>query len=162
MGESTVQPYFIVVSIICVVLAIIVTAVLVLLYRLKKKLKIFMSGKNGADLEDTLTLLSERTAANERTLVAHKEGLEFIDARVKKSLRGYSLVRYNAYTDGGGDQSFASGLLDERGDGYILSVITNRNHVGLYAKKVVGGTAQQSLTREESEALASAVAQTKS
>ena len=162
MGESTVQPYFIVVSIICVVLAIIVTAVLVLLYRLKKKLAVFMSGKNGADLEDTLTLLSERTAANERTLVAHKEGLEFIDSRVKKSLRGYSLVRYNAYTGGGGDQSFASGLLDERGDGYILSVITNRNHVGLYAKKVVGGTAQQSLTREESEALASAVTQTKS
>ncbi len=121
-----------------------------------------MSGKDGADLEETLTLLTERTIANERTLSAHKEGLEFIDARVKKSLRGYSLVRYNAYTDGGGEQSFASGLLDERGDGYILSVITNRNHVGLYAKKVVGGTAQQSLTREENEALASAIAQTKS
>lgn len=161
MGESTGQQYFIVVSIIGTVLTVMVTVALVLLYRLKKKLRVFMSGKDGVDLEDTLILLSERTATNERTLTAHKEGLEFIDARVKKSLRGYSLVRYNAYADGGGEQSFASGLLDERGDGYILSVITNRNHVGLYAKKVIGGTAQQSLTREETEALASAVAQTK-
>lgn len=158
MGEST----GLVALIVCSILAIITTVVLVLLVRLQKKVHIFMSGKNGATLEETLILLTERTIANEKTLEAHKEGLEYIDARVKKSLRGYSLIRYNAYSDGGGEQSFASGLLDERGDGYILSVITNRNHSATYAKKVVGGTAQQSLTREETEALASAIAQTKS
>jgi len=158
MGEST----GLIIIVVCIALAIAFGVTLVLLVRLQKKLKIFMSGKNGADLEETLTLLTERTTANEKTLESHKEGLEYIDARVKKSLRGYSLVKYNAYTDGGGEQSFASGLLDERGDGYILSVITNRNHVALYAKKVVAGTAQQSLTREETDALASAVAQTKS
>jgi hypothetical protein len=158
MGEST----GLIITIVCIALAITLGVTLVLLIRLQKKLQIFMSGKNGANLEETLTLLTERTIANEKTLESHKEGLEYIDARVKKSLRGYSLVRYNAYSDGGGEQSFASGLLDERGDGYILSVITNRNHVGLYAKKVVGGTCQQSLTREETEALTTAIAQTKS
>ncbi len=120
-----------------------------------------MSGKDGSDLEDTLILLTKRTESNEKTLEKHKEGLEFIDSRVKKSLRGYSLVRYDAYSDGGGEQSFASGLLDERGDGYILSVITNRNHVGIYAKKVVGGNATQSLTKEEQTALKNALDQTK-
>lgn len=144
-----------------VILGITTIITLVLLYRLQKKLSIFMSGKSGADLEETLRALIERTTQNEKTLLEHKAGLEYIDARVKKSLRGYSLIRYNAYKDGGGDQSFASGLIDERGDGYILSIITNRNHVGIYAKKVVGGTAQQSLTREETEALKSALAQTK-
>jgi len=158
MGEST----GLIIIIVCIALAITLGITLTLLIRLQKKLHIFMSGKNGSDLEETLTLLVNRTTANEKTLESHKQGLEYIDARVKKSLRGYSLVRYNAYSDGGGEQSFASGLIDERGDGYILSVITNRNHVGLYAKKVVGGTAQQSLTREETDALASAVAQTKS
>lgn len=158
MGESTGG----IIIIVCIALAIILGSTLTLLIRLQKKLAVFMSGKNGSDLEETLILLTKRTTANEKTLASHKEGLEYIDARVKKSLRGYSLVRYNAYSDGGGEQSFASGLIDERGDGYILSVITNRNHVGLYAKKVVGGTCQQSLTREETDALASAVAQTKS
>lgn len=157
MGESTA----LIIIIVCIVLGITTTIALVLLYRLRKKLSLFMSGKTGADLEDTLNALLERTTINEKTLLEHKAGLEYIDARVKRSLRGYSLIRYNAYTDGGGDQSFASGFIDERGDGYILSVITNRNHTGIYAKKVVGGTAQQSLTREETEALKSALAQTK-
>lgn len=157
MGEST----GLIVIIVCCILAVLCAVTLVLLIQLQKKLRAFMSGKNGANLEDTLLELIDRTTQNEKTLTTHKEGLEYIDARVKKSLRGYSLVRYNAYSDGGGEQSFASGLVDERGDGYILSVITNRNHVGLYAKKVVGGTSQQSLTKEETDALQAAIAQTK-
>jgi biopolymer transport protein ExbB/TolQ len=120
---------------------------------LQKKLRIFMNGKDGADLESTIFKLTEKVATLEETLKAHKEGLEYIDARVKRSIRGYSLVRYNAYDDAGGEQSFASGLLDEHTDGYILSVITNRNHVGVYAKKVVNGNAETSLTAEEKEAL---------
>lgn len=157
MGEST----GVIILIICIVLSIVVIVTLVLLYKLQKKISIFMSGKDGADLEDTLLSLIQRTESNEKTLEKHKEGLEYIDSRVKKSLRGYSLIRYNAYSDGGGDQSFASGLVDERGDGYILSVITNRNHVGIYAKQVVGGNATQSLTKEEQSALKNAIEQTK-
>ncbi len=124
--------------------------------QLQKKLRIFMTGKDGANLETTLTILTERVDGVEETLQAHKEGLEYIDARVKRSIRGYSLVRYNAYDDAGGEQSFASGLLDEHGDGYILSVITNRNHVGVYAKKVTTGKADVSLTPEEQQALTEA------
>jgi len=115
-----------------------------------------MNGKDGANLEETLSDLTDKVNGLEETLQAHKEGLEYIDARVKRSIRGYSLVRYNAYDDAGGEQSFASGLLDEHGDGYILSVITNRNHVGVYAKKVQDGKADLSLTQEEQQALTEA------
>jgi hypothetical protein len=115
-----------------------------------------MNGKDGANLETTLFELTGKVSGLEETLQSHKEGLEYIDARVKRSIRGYSLVRYNAYDDAGGEQSFASGLLDEYGDGYILSVITNRNHVGVYAKKVAGGNAETALTTEEQEALTEA------
>jgi hypothetical protein len=121
--------------------------------KLRKKLHTFMEGKDGASLEGALSALTQRSANLEDTLHAHKEALEFIDARLARSIRGYSLVRYNAYADTGGEQSFASGLLDEHGDGYILSVITNRNHVGVYAKKVLEGTSDVTLTEEESRAL---------
>ncbi|HWC57798.1 MAG TPA: DUF4446 family protein [Candidatus Paceibacterota bacterium] len=118
------------------------------------KLKSFMRGKDGASLEATLAWLTQKAATLDDTLHAHKEALEMIDRRVKRSIRGYSLIRYNAYENAGGDQSFASGLIDEHGDGYILSVITNRNHVGVYAKRVNRGTPEVSLTEEEKEALA--------
>ncbi len=112
-----------------------------------------MKGKDGASLESVLAWLTKKNAEVEDTLEAHKEALELIDTRVKKSVRGYSLVRYDAYEDTGGNQSFASGLIDETGDGFILSVITNRNHVGIYAKPVSRGTALSSLTKEETLAL---------
>jgi hypothetical protein len=135
------------------VLAVAIASLGYWVMQLQKKLRIFMNGKDGADLEATLFKLTDKVAGLEETLKAHKEGLEFIDARVKRSIRGYSLVRYNAYDDAGGEQSFASGLLDENSDGYILSVITNRNHVGVYARKVVNGDAESTLTAEERSAL---------
>lgn len=121
--------------------------------RLKKKVGMFMQGKDASSLEEVLQLLTQKIDAIEETLKAHKEALEYIDNRVKKSIRGYSLVKYNAYGDAGGEQSFASGLLDEEANGYILSIITNRNHVGVYAKKISEGKPDSSLTDEEALAL---------
>lgn len=112
-----------------------------------------MKGKDGASLESILAWLTKKNAEVDDTLVAHKEALEMIDSRVKKSVRGYSLIRYDAYDDSGGNQSFASGIIDESGDGFVLSVITNRNHVGVYAKPVSRGVSLSALTPEESSAL---------
>jgi hypothetical protein len=136
-----------------IILAITIGVLTFLVIQLQKKLRIFMNGKDAANLETTLFDLTEKSKTIEQTLQSHKEGLEYIDARVKRSIRGYSLVRYDAYDNAGGEQSFASGLLDEYGDGYVLSVITNRNHVGVYAKKIVAGKAETSLTPEEEQAL---------
>ena len=144
-------PLWLVITII--LLAICTLALLATTVVLHKKLKTFMTGKDGASLEAVLAWLTKKNAEVDETLQAHKVALEVIDARVKKSVRGYSLIRYDAYEDTGGNQSFASGLLDESGDGFILSVITNRNHVGIYAKPVVRGTALSSLTKEETLAL---------
>jgi hypothetical protein len=138
---------------ILIALCIAVGVLCFMLLRMKQKLRMFMSGKDGSSLEEALGALTERSANLEETLHAHKDALEQIDARLSRSIRGYSLVRYNAYSDTGGEQSFASGLLDEHGDGYVLSVITNRNHVGIYAKKINNGTPEATLTTEEKQAL---------
>ena len=93
--------------------------------QMHRRLKSFMAGKDGAPLEAVLAWLTQKNAQVDETLEAHKEALEMIDARVKKSVRGYSLIRYDAYEDTGGNQSFASGIIDEQENGFILSVITN-------------------------------------
>ena len=142
-----------IVMIIATLFAIALIALLVSVVRMQQKLRSFMAGKDGASLEATLAWLTHKIADIDTTLEVHKEGLEMIDHRVKRSIRGYSLVRYDAYESTGGAQSFASGLIDEHEDGYILSVITNRNHVGVYAKKVNRGIPELSLTTEETDAL---------
>ncbi len=128
---------------------------LVLIIRLQKRLRSFMSGKDGASLEATLAWLTQKAAAIDERLDEHQEGLTYIDRRVKRSIRGYSLVRYDAYGSGGG-QSFSTALLDEHGDGYILSVVASRNHTGVYSKRLTAGTAEVSLTDEETQALTEA------
>lgn len=140
-----------------VIIAILVIAIFVLLIikisQLEHKLRAFMVGKDGLSLENTLEWLTKKSANIDETILVHKEALEMIDKRVKKSIRGYSLVHYDAYENAGGQQSFASGLIDENEDGYILSIITNRNHTGIYAKKINRGIAESSLSKEENEAL---------
>lgn len=141
-----------------IIAALLVTCIcsVVAIVRIQQKLRAFMKGKDGASLEATLAWLTQKSATVDMTLEAHKEALEMIDARVKRSIRGYSLVRYDAYESAGGEQSFASGLIDEHEDGYILSVITNRSHIGVYAKKINRGIPEVSLTTQETDALNSA------
>jgi len=149
MGESV--PLWAIVAFIVLLLAAVV--LLVLVVQLRKRLAKFMTGKDGMSLEATLEWLTKKTADVDETLKEHQEGLRYIDNRVKRSIRGYSLVRYDAYIGAGGAQSFSTGLLDEQADGFILSVVTSRNHTGVYAKKIIAGIAEASLTEEETLAL---------
>ncbi len=139
----------------CAVLLLAIIVLAVLFVRLQKKLARFMSGKDGTSLEATLEWLTRRVAEIDERLDEHQKGLIHIDTRVKRSVRGYSLIRYDAYSSGGA-QSFSSALIDEHGDGYILSVVSNRTHTGVYAKQLTAGTADASLTTEETEALSQA------
>ena len=149
MGESV--PLLAIVAFACVTLAVLV--LLIAVVTLRQRLGRFMKGKDGASLEATLAWLTQKVATIDETLEAHKDAFEFIDKRVRHSIRGYSLIRYDAYIGAGGAQSFSSALLDERGDGSLLSVVVSRSHTGVYAKKIIAGVAESSLTDEETEAL---------
>jgi Protein of unknown function (DUF4446) len=139
---------------ICVLALGISTIVLIIFsIQIHRRLQKFMVGKDAKSLESNLAWLTKKNAEIEDSLVFHKEALENLDSRIKKSVRGYSLLRYDAYEEGGGNQSFASGIIDENEDGFILSVITNRNHVGIYAKPIISGNSISNLTKEEALAL---------
>lgn len=124
--------------------------------KIERKLRTFMQGKDATSLENTLSWLTEKYSYIDDTLKAHKEALEHIDRRVKRSVQAHALVHYDAYEDMGGKQSFVSTLLNESGDGYILSVITHRNTTQSYAKKIIAFDPIQSLTTEEKESLTQA------
>ncbi len=140
-------------------LAILVGILFFLYIKLRRMLTAFMQGQNAASLEESLRTITDRNIVVEKTLAAHKEALEDLDGRLSGSIRGLSLVRYNAFADTGGLQSFAAGFLDEQGSGFILSIIANRNHVGIYAKPINEYKPAVELTPEETESLAKAKAQ---
>ena len=72
------------------------------------------------------------------------------------ALRHVALVRYDAFEDIGGGQSFSAALLDERGDGVVLTSIHGRGESRTYGKSVRGGTSEHTLSPEEQQAIAQA------
>lgn len=75
----------------------------------------------------------------------------------KSGLRRWSLVRFNPFSDTGGEQSFVIALLNDSGDGLIITSLHGRGVARLYTKKVVRGIADQELSSEEKSALAQAL-----
>lgn len=93
-----------------------------------------------------------------KSIVAH---LEEQDAELRrlleKSVRRTGLVRFDAFDDMGGKLSFAAALLDEKGNGLVISSISGRQESRSYAKRIVNGESDIALSKEEKEAIEQAL-----
>ena len=69
-----------------------------------------------------------------------------------------SLLRYNPYGDTGGDQSFTLALLDDKGNGFVLSSLHTRSVTRVFAKPVENGKAgKHEFSEEEKKAIEQAM-----
>jgi hypothetical protein len=103
-------------------------------------------------LQNLAGRLSETNARTER-LVARAEQ---IDAALAHSVQGVGLVRFRAFQDTGGDQSFALALADGEGNGVVISALYGRGATRIYAKPVQNWLSPKPLGEEEEQALAQA------
>jgi hypothetical protein len=68
------------------------------------------------------------------------------------------IVRFNAYDDVGGEQSFALVLLDCNKNGVAISSLYGRQDTRFYAKRIVNGETERSFSDEERSAFEKAMA----
>ena len=66
-------------------------------------------------------------------------------------------MRFNPFSDTGGDQSFSIALLDGAGDGLVISSLFGRAETRVFAKPVENGTSRHTLSSEETDAIRIAV-----
>ena len=64
---------------------------------------------------------------------------------------------YDAFADMGGRLSFSAALLDDAGDGLVLTSINGRTETRTYAKGVKSGVSEHTLSPEEEQAIAFAL-----
>lgn len=62
-------------------------------------------------------------------------------------------MRFNPYHDTGGEYSFAVALLDDAGDGLLLTGLYHRDQSRVYAKPVRGWSSEHELMDEERAAI---------
>ncbi len=72
------------------------------------------------------------------------------------ALRHLAVVRYDAFGDMGGHLSWSLALLDEGGNGVVLTSIHGRSDARTYAKNVADWSCEQQLSPEEDEAISHA------
>jgi hypothetical protein len=73
-----------------------------------------------------------------------------------QALRHVAVIRYDAFSDTGGQLSWSLALLDDAGSGVVLSAIQGRNESRTYAKNVTGWTSDAQLSPEEEDAISNA------
>jgi len=81
-----------------------------------------------------------------------------LERDLKRAFSRVGLVRYNPFEDTGGNQSFALALLDEHGDGFVMSSLQTRNQTRIYVKGIKAGRSDAAVSDEEAEALRAALA----
>lgn len=77
-------------------------------------------------------------------------------AEAGRALRNLAVVRYDAFGDMGGHLSWSLAVLDDHGDGAVLTSIHGRNDARSYAKTVSSWRCEQQLSPEEEDAIAHA------
>lgn len=115
------------------------------------------------ELERHLLQLAQRLEVLESDVDAQRRG-DAVDARpVSNAIRRtgaaithVGLVRFDAFDDTGGGQSFALAMLDDDADGMVLTSLHSRPTTRLFIKRIRGGVADAPLSTEEEQALGEA------
>lgn len=134
---------------------VIITILLIWIIILEVRLRRFMRGENGANLEGVMRDVLGRYDEFENFQKEMARALTTIDTRVKTAARGVGTVRFDAFSgDGsGGMQSFATALVSEDGEGVVISSLHARASTRIFAKPVRAFNSEHELTEEEQKAI---------
>jgi hypothetical protein len=105
--------------------------------------------------------LSDQVAVLEKGLIGFKQdtAAKFteVDADIAQSVSRVAVVRFDAFEQLGGRLSFAAALLDDHGDGIVISSIHGRSETRVYAKGIRAGQSDHPITPEERQAIGRAL-----
>ncbi len=105
-------------------------------------------------LRRTTMLRRRNTAADlPEDVLGLRQEVAALQADSAQALRHLAVVRYDAYGEMGGHLSWSLALLDDAGDGVVMTSIAGRSEARTYAKSIAGWSSEQQLSPEEDEAI---------
>lgn len=120
---------------------------------LERRLHKLLQGKNGASLEDTIIALGQSVRETDEVNEEIQKHLIKMEERLQRSIQQVKTIRFNPFPDQGGNYSFALGLLDEHGDGVVISTLYSRDKTSAFAKPIKNRGSEFELTSEEKQAV---------
>jgi hypothetical protein len=135
---------------------LLVAAVFILFRQLsfmRRSVTILKRGAEGESLMEKVAAQALQIGELYRLLDEQSAQKDYLTDVLAGALQRVAMVRFDAFEDMGGKLSYAIAMLDEEGNGIILTSIYGRNENRTYAKAILGGASSHELSREESEAL---------
>jgi hypothetical protein len=144
--------------VLAILLAIGLLAALSQLSKLTRLYNRLTRGTSGGNIEENLLVYMDTVTKVDSQTQALGSRLEKIGAVQQKCLQRVGMVRFDAFEDVGGEQSFAVVILDAERSGVAVSSVYSRTDVRIYAKAINDGKPSHPLTKEEQRAMAQAEA----
>ena len=147
---------------IALIVLIIVLFVLVIIQfnkmsKLQKKYAKFMKGKEAKSLEKEIEGLYEDNDFIKVESEKNRKEIKDIQKRMEYCYQKLGIVKYDAFSQMGGQLSFCLALLNEKDDGFILNSVQSSEGCYTYTKEVKKGECAITLGEEEKQALDKAI-----
>ena len=130
-------------------LTVALSVILVYVFYLDHKIVTLTRGKSGSSLEEIIVSCVEGIARVEKQNTLINTNLSFLDTRIKTAIRNAKTIRYKAYDANGSNQSFSLALVNEEGDGVVISSLHSRDRMSTFAKPLKNYKSTYELTEEE-------------
>lgn len=141
------------ISILVYILAGLIGILLIWIGLIEHRLKKLFAGTGAHNLEGVMVTLGGQVKALHDVQKKIDTHLLEIDTRLDTSIRNIQTIRFNPFLDAGSNQSFAIALLNDKGDGVILSSLYARDRMSIFAKPITAGKSEFELSTEEKEVL---------
>ena len=133
------------------VLVAVVIILIAWIIRLETKIKNIPSVKINENINNRIEVLQEDISELENFREKTNSNLTTIGNELKKTIKGIETIRFNPFKDGsvGGNQSFATTLVDDYGNGVVISSLYSRERVSVFAKPIINWICEYELSEEE-------------
>jgi hypothetical protein len=126
--------------------------------RLRRMAVGVVDGETGRFLREELQEIADNLSALSEKLDDLRQQHADLKTQQQSCVQRVGMIRFNAFDDVGGEQSFALALLDADNNGVVFSNLYGRMDSRAYAKPVTEGASEHSLSAEEQEAIRKAAA----
>ena len=135
-----------------VLLGFIIILLVIWIIRLEVKFHRLTAGKSG-NLEESISHLKENQKEAENFMSEMEKYLTDVEKRLQKSVQAVETVRFNAFDGVGANQSFATALVNQHGDGVVFSSLYGRERTSVFSKPLKKHTSEHGLSDEEKQAV---------
>ena len=130
-------------------------------FRQREFLKSLFPRSGERDIRKKFEELISEVGDFDKDLGSLKNRLSGVEKLQLKHIQRVELLRYNPYDETGGDQSFTLALLDDGGNGIVITSLHARSATRIFAKPVIGAkAAKHQFSEEERQAIEGAMKNT--